>query len=145
MSTGSVLIKFTEDDDFRNKIRQQLNSLPSLAARFYPLCEDRGDWMFIPSKTIEIDAEDGLPVPPPELWAGYCDNPIDYVQSGRSHFDSMLSILMKTGFRITDPESKVLDLGCAAGRMIRCFRRYAETLEVWGTDISSKPDVGTLL
>jgi ubiquinone/menaquinone biosynthesis C-methylase UbiE len=48
----------------------------------------------------------------------------------------MLSILQTSGF---SPEGKrILDFGCGAGRMLRCFQDVAKTSEIRGVDLSAK-------
>jgi len=49
----------------------------------------------------------------------------------------MKQILDSSGFSIRDG-SRVLDLGCASGRMIRWLVDFAEQCEIWGVDISAE-------
>ena len=76
------------------------------------------------------DAE--LPVPPRELWHGY-----HYLIDGKRDVDTMLRILAASGFTFNQGD-RILDLGCAAARMIRQLLPLAETCEIWGTDISAE-------
>lgn len=70
-------------------------------------------------------------VPPPELWENYADDPAQYLADGRVDMDSVMALLAKHG--IAQPRV-AMDLGCAAGRMVRHFPR-GEGAEVWGADI----------
>jgi SAM-dependent methyltransferase len=86
-------------------------------------------------KTTTRDAytpERQLPIPPEHLWLGY-----NYPLHGKTHVDRMLEILSASDFAL-HPGDRVLDFGCGAGRMIRHLRSFAETSEVWGTDISAE-------
>jgi SAM-dependent methyltransferase len=76
---------------------------------------------------------DALPVPPPELRAGYGTTSDDYVRGGEADFAKMLAVLEAAGYRV--PAGRVLDFGCAAGRMLRFWPRDLE--EAWGADISA--------
>lgn len=77
-----------------------------------------------------------LPVPPNLYWEGYGPSAEAYLASGREHTETMLSILRAAG---ADPEGfeRVLDWGCAAGRMLRWFPR-GDRSERWGCDIKGE-------
>jgi SAM-dependent methyltransferase len=81
------------------------------------------------------DAAHLLPIPPRQFWEGYGNNEDEYLASGREHTDAMLAVLLEANI---DPEvfRRVLDFGCAAGRMLRCFPR-SENRELWGADIKA--------
>jgi ubiquinone/menaquinone biosynthesis C-methylase UbiE len=49
----------------------------------------------------------------------------------------MRNLLDEDGFQFL-PGQRIMELGCAAGRMLRCFSEEAKNSEVWGTDISSE-------
>ena len=82
----------------------------------------------------EGDASD-LSTPPESLWLGYGLTIDEWLASGKQHVDKMRSILADSGCTLP-PGSRVLELGCAGGRMLRWMRDVAEQGEVWGTDIS---------
>lgn len=77
-----------------------------------------------------------LPVPPRALWANYCTNVESYLESGRVDTGRMRELLAETGAPIEDA-GRILDLGCAGGRMIRWLTNLAPEVELWGTDIWS--------
>jgi SAM-dependent methyltransferase len=78
--------------------------------------------------------EECLPVPPRGLWEGYDGfSEEQYLETGRTHTEAMLDIIRATGAR---PEefARVLDFGCAVGRMLRWFP-HRNGDERWGVDI----------
>jgi SAM-dependent methyltransferase len=77
-----------------------------------------------------------LPVPPKDLWEGYGQDDKTYLDSGRRHTSAMIEILERAGCA-PGSLSRVLDLGCAAGRMVRFFPRH-DRAEIWGVDINAK-------
>lgn len=81
-------------------------------------------------------AADGFPVPPRELWAGYCTNEDSFLASGREDCKTMEKILADGGTALADAEA-ILDLGCAGGRMIRHLPGMAPRARIWGADIWS--------
>jgi ubiquinone/menaquinone biosynthesis C-methylase UbiE len=60
-----------------------------------------------------------------------------YLSSGELHTGTMLEIVKASGFSLS-AGNRVLDFGCAAGRMIRWLKDIAADCEVWGTDISAE-------
>jgi ubiquinone/menaquinone biosynthesis C-methylase UbiE len=58
----------------------------------------------------------------------------DYLESGRCDVAKMREILHQAGFPIERTE-RVLEFGCAAGRMIRWLDDIAPSREIWGVDI----------
>jgi SAM-dependent methyltransferase len=75
-----------------------------------------------------------LPTPPTELWEGYGSTVEEYLGTGRSDFEAMQKVLAAAGFAVP-AGGRVLDLGCAAGRMLRF---WPTTLaEIHGADIQA--------
>ena len=74
-----------------------------------------------------------LPVPPPALWLGYHD----YLSGGEGDVDAMLAAVRDSGLELQDGD-RILDFGCAAGRMIRHLESLAAKCEIWGADISAE-------
>jgi ubiquinone/menaquinone biosynthesis C-methylase UbiE len=81
-------------------------------------------------------APDGLPLPPKDLWAGYGDTPEEHISSGQRDMGTMLRLLEEAG---ATPLSwkRVLDFGCASGRMLRHFPRSGAVTELWGVDFNA--------
>jgi ubiquinone/menaquinone biosynthesis C-methylase UbiE len=84
----------------------------------------------------ERGAPDELALPPQELWAQYGPTREAYLNSGKEHVETMLRVLGQAGYTPT-PGQRMLEFGCAAGRMIRWLAGYAATCEIWGTDVSA--------
>jgi ubiquinone/menaquinone biosynthesis C-methylase UbiE len=76
-----------------------------------------------------------LPTPPERLWLAYGPTIDAYLKSGKEHVDRMRSILTDSGYTF-EAGHRVLEFGCAAGRMIRWLGDVADRCEIWGTDIS---------
>jgi ubiquinone/menaquinone biosynthesis C-methylase UbiE len=77
--------------------------------------------------------EDGLAVPPQDLWIGYGKTKDEYLGSGKKDVETMLELLEKTDFALSS-ETRLLDFGCGAGRMLRNLKNAGEA---WGTDLSA--------
>lgn len=91
----------------------------------------RGDILVL--KQPRRPSERDLPVPPNTYWEGYGPDEGAYLESGRRHTTAMLEALNAAG---AEPEgfARVLDFGCAAGRMLRWFPSPNGS-ERWGCDI----------
>ena len=76
-----------------------------------------------------------LPVPPQDLWLGYGATSEGYLASGKEDLEKLLVVARSSGFDLND-RARVLDFGCASGRMIRWLVDHTERGEVWGVDIS---------
>ncbi len=50
---------------------------------------------------------------------------------------AMRAILCQSGFTF-EPGYRVLEMGCAAARMLRCLEDVSDKCEIWGTDISGE-------
>ena len=95
------------------------------------------DHMHIPSTRDDrgrLD-EQGLPVPPEQLWDGLGANLIEYLSVGKEHADNMRQALARQSVEMPDT---ILDFGCGAGRMIRWLKPEAERGIVWGCDITAE-------
>ena len=77
-----------------------------------------------------------LPVPPRDLWAHYCTSVESYLESGREDCQTMRRLLADSGAPI-EGASRILELGCAGGRMLRWLTDLAPEIQLWGTDIWS--------
>jgi SAM-dependent methyltransferase len=102
---------------------------PYVASKQLPL--GAGQSRFVVERTIEHEA---VPIPPRELWEGYGETPEQYLGSGREHVEAMMRNLAAHG--LTAPVSRVLEFGCAAGRMLRFVPRPDEA-DFWGVDIKA--------
>jgi SAM-dependent methyltransferase len=77
-----------------------------------------------------------LPVPPSELWVGYGATPDEYLSIGRYDVETMERLVGASGAPLASC-GRILELGCAAGRMIRWLVPWTDTCEVWGTDVDA--------
>jgi len=75
-----------------------------------------------------------LPLPPEELRFGYGKTDREYHDSGVRHVAAMRAVLAKAGAPIEETK-RILDFGCAAGRMIRALEDLAATRDVYGCDV----------
>jgi len=112
---------------------------PFLSAKFIPLDQQAaiGQVRIVVGQTVSasITEGDGLPVPPPELREGWGQE-ASYLNTGRRDMASMLSAIKQAGAQLADLR-RVLDFGCATGRMLRFYPRTPDT-ECWGVDIKAK-------
>ncbi len=109
---------------------------PRLTAKFYPYKPELDSFLFLDNDRASQQGQ-GLPIPPRELWWGYGKTADEYVTSGKEHVATMLGILQKANFQLKGGQ-RILDYGCAGGRMIRHFADIPGQYEVWGTDISAE-------
>ena len=79
-------------------------------------------------------AEDSLPVPPFDLRAGWDEGFLSY---GDRDVSVMARILAEADTDL-DSVARLLDFGCAAGRMLRFCPRYFQQAECWGVDLKAE-------
>ena len=78
-----------------------------------------------------------LPVPPKHFWLNYGVTADEYLSLGQAHVNTMISIANSSGFSFREG-NRVLDFGCAAGRMISWLDKVAAQCEIWGLDIDAR-------
>lgn len=106
-----------------------------LAAKLIPLPAPGGTTVLTRPQEAPL-AEDGLPVPPPELWRRWGETADEYLEEGAKDAAEIAAALRRAGVEAGDL-SRVLDLGCAEGRVLRFFPR-TEGSARWGVDISAE-------
>lgn len=109
---------------------------PFADAKYIPLFGDKDAYLLPKAAPDASSSPDGIPIPPKHLWVGYGDTPDVYLGVGKTNVDKMRAILAAQGCDIR-PGQRVLDLGCAAGPMLRYLKEFQESCELWGADISS--------
>lgn len=116
-----------------------LRRLRMLVGQLYiPSFSGQEEYSFeVSGASFQTDGKTDLPVPPQDLWAGYGPDSQAYLESGRVHVDRMVEVFNGGGFDLTQAK-RILEFGCAAGRMIRHLPVVAPAAECWGTDISAK-------
>src|SRR3990172_13402579 len=77
----------------------------------------------------------GLPTPPEKLSMGYGRTIEEWLESGQRHVEKMRGLLLDSGYQF-ERGHRILEWGCAAGRMLRCLEDVANKCEIWGTDIN---------
>jgi SAM-dependent methyltransferase len=111
---------------------------PYIAGKYFPL---QGNLPYHiaalgPDARVGTSAS-GLPVPPSELWEGWGPTAEDYLASGRQDTSLMLQTIEAAGEQ-PDRLLKILDLGCAAGRMLRFLPLTPGVSELWGLDVKAR-------
>lgn len=104
---------------------------------FFPY-EPKSESYIIPKEKENLEVcEQGLPIPPKNLWLGYGQNKEEYLSWAKPQIQTMLDVVKKSGLELTE-KKRILELGCGAGRMLRWLKPFSDNCEIWGTDISSE-------
>src|SRR5579872_3267352 len=111
-------------------------STAEIAAKMYPYEAEQASYAIQQAGDVER-GPDGLPIPPTSLWEGYASNTSEYLEVGQQDVQTMRKIVEEGGFRLHGARS-IMELGCAAGRMLRCFADLSEEVECWGADIDAR-------
>lgn len=100
------------------------------AARFIP--DDPGAPIHATRTATPIDAgaPGDFPLPPPELW----EEAFDYLALGEQHVATLREAVAGAGGSI---DGRILDFGCASGRLTRWFLDESQRAEVWGIDVNA--------
>jgi ubiquinone/menaquinone biosynthesis C-methylase UbiE len=121
-----------------SKISETVQRDLRLHDKFYPYEADSEFVLLLKSSRWDPDyGNRALPLPPQDLWAGYGTTVEGFLNSGRVDVDTMKKVLASSGFRI-QAGNRLLDFGCAAGRMMRWFDDIAHRCDIWGVDISAR-------
>ena len=125
--------------ELQQRFRIPANALVSSASnvqKYLPYPARRG--YYVLQKADRDDHErnrDGFPIPPEPR--AYGDTEEHWLNSGKRDVDTMLRILNSSNFFI-EKGNRILELGCATGRMTRWLASLAEECEIWGADISAR-------
>jgi ubiquinone/menaquinone biosynthesis C-methylase UbiE len=104
---------------------------------FFPYRRSSYSYCIPKIATADDYRKSGLPTPPENLWLGYGKTIDEWLNSGKEHVDKMRSILADSGYSFQDGH-RIMEMGCAAGRMLRFLEDVADNCEVWGMDISGE-------
>ncbi len=120
------------------KIQRMLDEDISIVGRFSPYQPQETYYAITQGggQALQHD-ECGLPIPPQELWLSYGQTAAQYLDMGQRHVQTMGRIVAASGSSLGDA-GRILDFGCAAGRMIRWLADLADRCELWGCDISAR-------
>jgi ubiquinone/menaquinone biosynthesis C-methylase UbiE len=105
-----------------------------VSAKLLPLDEQRGYAVLMRAQT-DTQAEQ-LPVPPLSLSSRWGLTTDSYLRGGQIDAETILAHLAEVDATV-EPGSRVLDFGCAEGRVIRFFPRDQQS-ELWGVDINAE-------
>ncbi len=95
---------------------------------------------FDESRHTAGSTHDGLPIPPPEMRFHYAlESDERFIEDGASAAKSIRAVMSEHGVDV-DAASRILDWGCASGRVLRHFKGIAERGEAWGCD-QSEPHI----
>jgi SAM-dependent methyltransferase len=109
---------------------------PYLAGKLFPASGTGPANVVVNPLPPAADAARGEPVPPRELWHEYAETAEQFLDDGRRDVETMLRLLGEAGAEV-DALRRVLDFGCAAGRMVRFYPHTPGESEIWGVDISA--------
>jgi SAM-dependent methyltransferase len=116
------------------RLDSQAIANPWVHGTLIPIRGDRRDGLFVHEGEATPPGEGELPIPPPELLAGYTE--AEYLRTGAQDVETMLEVLREAGVSVDDVR-RVLELGSGSARMLRAFPR-APGSELWGVDLVSE-------
>ena len=130
------LPRFAKAHIGRNFLRMLPGAASSLMLHSHYYAHDaRNDSYILP------EFPDGAPapgsafaVPPSHLWVNYGRTTEEHLETGRMDVESMRAILARAD-RPIERADRILDFGCASGRLIRWLADLAPSREIWGVDI----------
>ena len=121
-------------DSLPPKISNTISDDPAITAKFLPF-QPNTPTLVLSKQTAKSGV---LPLPPKNMREGYDSDDDAFLKTGREDISSMLAILDASGMQITE-SSRVMELGCATGRMLRHLESQArQGAEVWGVDITAE-------
>lgn len=124
-------------------IRSVARDSVSISAKCYPYFDENEEVWVIPKTPAQSDVvgadDSGLPVPPDGILRGGAEGGSveSYLSAGREHVETMRRIAETDGFCLAEGR-RILELGCAGGRLIRWFSDLAGKVEIWGTEVSQE-------
>lgn len=128
---------------FREMAREELIANLPPPQRIPPTLETLyTPWQKYPSEVLQMPPEGSchpesiagdFPIPPEDIMMGYQGNIPYYLQNGLETAQLVRTTLTRHGLNF-GPETRVMDWGCATGRVLRHFREEAQLGEFWGVD-----------
>lgn len=124
----------------------EIDSTPSLHElepidwlKYYPKSGQAPSYCLPKPTTLGKNPQTGkwqFPVPPEDLRLVFVENEEYYLNSGKTQVQIILSVLRECGYFLKTG-SRILDFGCASGRILRQLADLSDICEIWGTDISA--------
>lgn len=105
-----------------------------VSAKLVPLQENESHALLM--RPREQPPGDEQPIPPDELSRRWGLTPESYLRGGKLDAERMVALLAEVDVPV-DSLSRVLDFGCAEGRVLRFLPRRADS-ELWGVDINAE-------
>jgi SAM-dependent methyltransferase len=105
-----------------------------VSGKLLPLGAEAG--YVVQTRPVAAPPEKDLPTPPQSLWERWGDSLEWYLSAGQADVETMLRLLASVGAS-AEQLARVLDFGCAEGRMLRFFPR-TDNSEFWGVDINAE-------
>lgn len=113
---------------------RQILSNRFVSAKLVPL-DEQGGYGVLMRAQATTQAEE-LPVPPLALSSRWGRNTESYLRGGQNDAETILAHLDELDVRV-EAGTRVLDFGCAEGRVLRFFPRQPDA-ELWGVDINAE-------
>lgn len=117
-------------DKFLEVLKFEINRMNPFFLSLIPISNEDSYLITEEQEKRGVDSN-GLPLPPRIIT--FKDDTDWYLKSGKEDTDSMLNILKESNFDWSG--GRILDFGCATGRLIRHLYHLKERFEIWGTDI----------
>ena len=139
-NSQKVIAEITENyTNLRSTIWDLILEHTHLSGKFFPY-KSQASFYHIPKQHNIIENYGNpatLPIPPKHLWEGYAETDEEFLNTGNVHITTMMEILSKDDFHI-ESGFRVMELGCAAARMLRWLADKASSGEFWGVDICAE-------
>jgi tetratricopeptide (TPR) repeat protein len=135
LQEATQTLKYIQNPTGKTQITE-LESIDFL--KYYPVWGESNHYIFYQSEQPVQDPQSkswNFDLPPKELMFVFSESPEYYLNSGEVQISLLQETLEKAGYLIQSG-SRILDFGCASGRMIRHLEKFSENCEIWGTDIS---------
>ena len=119
---------------FKRAIKTNIRAIAGGHELFVKSLPDENAYCIKPSNpTAKLPEGVRFPIPPKDLWVGYASDAEGYISTGKCHVTEMTRALEQSGFSIGNAR-RILEFGCAAGRMIRHLPEIAPNAQLWGVD-----------
>lgn len=111
-------------------VREAIVHIPNTYSPYQPRAQSYVVMKQAPA--VQERCSQGLPVPPDSLPSSYGG----YLKTGQKDVAKMRAALEAAGHPLVEGQ-RVLELGCASGRMLRWLYDVSDRCEIWGADIEA--------